>query len=89
MTMPYADALVLLGMFGILLLLLLAYAVEYARHKTARSEKRTRVSELLFVWLALIGLYSAIRVSPILAGMSWTVAILGYLFDAYVVDKAP
>jgi hypothetical protein len=84
-----ADYTILIGMFVILLLLLAAYAVEYGRHKTARKEKRTRITELLFIWLALIGLFCWIRISPIWAGVAWTAAILGYLFDGYFVDKTP
>jgi hypothetical protein len=51
MTMPNADAIVLLGMFGILLLLL-AYAVKYhgTRQPEARSAQES-VSYFLSGWL--------------------------------------
>jgi hypothetical protein len=84
-----ADAVILAGMVLILLLLLFAYAVEYVRYKTTRSEKRRRITELLFLWLALIGLFCWIRVSPVLGGVAWALAVLGYLYDGYIVDKMP
>jgi hypothetical protein len=82
-----ADSILLLGMLLILLLLVFAYAVEYVQYKTVRGEKRRRVSELLFVWLGLVGLFCAIRLSAVAAGVVWAAAILAYLFDGYVVDK--
>lgn len=76
-------------MFAVLLVLLYTYGFEYVRYKAVRNKKPRRVNKLFFGWLALMGLFSGIRVSPILAIVAWVLAYLGYLWDGYIVDRMP
>jgi hypothetical protein len=85
----YADSMILLGMFIVLLLLVYAYGFEYVRYKTVKKQTPRKVNKLLFGWLALMGLFCVIRISPILAVFAWVLAMSGYLWDAYIVDKMP
>jgi hypothetical protein len=76
-------------MFGVLLVLVYAYAFEYVRYKTIRPRTPRKSNKVLFGWLALIGFFSALRISPLVAPFVWVVALLAYLWDDYVVDKMP
>ena len=83
------DAIVFLGMFAVLLMLLFCYTYEYVRYKTVKNRTARRVNKVMFGWLALMGLYCALRISLFLATFIWVVALLGYLWDRYIVDRMP
>ena len=85
----YWDSIILLGMFAVLLVLLYTYGFEYVRYKAVRNKKPRRVNKLFFGWMALMGLFCAIRISPIVAIAAWVLAYLGYLWDGYIVDRMP
>jgi hypothetical protein len=80
---------ILLGMFGVLLVLVYAYGFEYVRYKTVKHVKPRKMNKVLVAWLALIGLYGGLRISPLLAVFAWVIALLTYLWDAYIVDRMP
>ena len=79
----------LLGMFIVLLVLVYAYGFEYVRYKTVKNYGARRINKVLFGWLALLGLFAAVRISLILGVFAWALAVLGYLYDAYIVDRMP
>jgi hypothetical protein len=76
-------------MFGVLLVLVYAYAFEYVRYKTLKPQTPRKINKVLFGWLALIGLFGALRISPFVALFVWVIALLAYLWDDYIVDKMP
>jgi hypothetical protein len=75
-------------MLIILVVMLFPYTWEYVRYKTGVRKTRP-MKKVLFAWLALIGLYAGIRVSPLFAIAAWLLAGLGYLWDSYIVDRLP
>lgn len=85
----YVDSMILLGMFAVLLVLVYVYAFEYVRYKTVKNKTPRKVNKLFFGWLALMGLFCAIKISPFLAIAVWVLAYLGYRWDGYIVDKMP
>ena len=79
----------LLGMFIVLLVLVYAYGFEYVRYKTVKKYGARRINKMLFGWLALLRLFAAVRISLILGVFAWALAVLGYLWDGYIVDRMP
>lgn len=92
MTPPFhvaqTDSIVLYGMLILLVAMLFPYTWEYVRYKTGMRKSRP-MKKVLFGWLALIGLYAGITVSPFFAIVAWLLAGLGYWWDSYIVDRLP
>ena len=92
MTPPFhvtqTDSIVLYWMLLLLVAMLFPYTWEYVRYKTGVRKSRP-MKKVLFGWLALIGLYAGITVSPVFAIVVWLLAGLGYWWDSYIVDRLP
>jgi hypothetical protein len=80
----YIDSIVFLVMFGILVVLFYAYAFEYVRYRTIKPPPRRKLNKWLLGWIVLMGVYSALRLSPLLALIIWGIDALIYLWDKYM-----
>ena len=78
-----------LGMFAVWLMLIVAYGYEYIRYKTIKPRIPRRLNKVMFGWVALMGLYFAVTVSIFLGAAFWVLALGGYLWDRYIVDRMP
>ena len=85
----YADSMILLGMFAVALLLIYAYGFEYVRYKTLKNKKPRKINKILVGWLALMGLFCGLRISPFLAIVFWPITAFIYWWDGYIVDRMP
>ena len=85
----YTDSIVFLGMFAMAVLLLYAYGFEYVRYKTVRNKKPRKFNKILVGWVALMGLFCGLRISPFLVIVFWLIAAFIHWWDGYIVDRMP
>jgi hypothetical protein len=83
----FFDSTVFVAMFAIAIALLYAYIFEYVRYKTLKPPFQRRRNQWLIAWIALMGLYAALRISPLLALIIWALDALLFLWDKYLVAQ--
>jgi len=87
--LSYVDSLIVLGMFAVCLLLIIAYGYEYVRYKTIKPRTPRRMNKVVFGWMALMGLFIAVKASFFVGAVIGVIAFLGYRWDRYIVDRMP
>lgn len=87
--MVLRGTLVLVGS-GVLALGFVAVLGSYeARVWTLATEKPRKSNKILVGWVALMGLFCGLRISPFLVIVFWPIAAFIYWWDGYIVDRMP
>jgi len=73
-------------MFGVMILLLYAYAFEYVKYRTSGQKFRRRFNILFLVWIVLIGIYTALRYS-VFGLIVLPLAVIAYYGEKYFVNR--
>lgn len=87
--LSYVDSLIVLGIFAVCLPLFIAYEYEYVRYKTVKPRTPRRMNKVVFGWMALMGLFVAVKASIFVGAVIGVIAFLGYRWDRYIVDRLP